>query len=229
MTPGTPCAGGVTGVLVQPLVHRLAMYLAILVETFCQGMATGAFGVMLLRMTQKQFSATQYALFSSIFAIGRILAGPIAGFTVDAIGWTPFFFVCTAASIPGLVLLQRFAPIGGREPALDALEAVEARPVSRARLLATSAVVAALAFAVAVETAALLAALKAVRGHPGARLDLVGTLARVLAPASTADWLRLSGLAIVGLVSGLGAAAFLMARHGLKTTPSPPVGGRGQG
>ena len=37
-------------------------------------MATGAFGVMLLRMTQKQFSATQYALFSSIFAIGRTLA-----------------------------------------------------------------------------------------------------------------------------------------------------------
>ena len=224
MTPGTPCAGGATAVIVQPLAHRLAMYLAILVETFCQGMATGAFGVMLLRMTQKQFSATQYALFSSIFAIGRILAGPIAGFTVDAIGWTPFFLVCTAASIPGLVLLQRFAPIGGREPALDALEAVEARPVTRARLFATSAVVTVLAFGAAVAISALLAALKAVRGHPGAPLDLAGAVAHVFGPVSTADWLRLSGLAVVGLVSGLGAAAFLMARHGVKATGSTPAG-----
>ena len=46
------------------------MFAAIGVENLCQGMATGAFGVMLLRMTQKQFSATQYALFSSIFAWG---------------------------------------------------------------------------------------------------------------------------------------------------------------
>jgi MFS transporter, PAT family, beta-lactamase induction signal transducer AmpG len=222
MTPGTPCAGGSVGVIVQPLVHRLVMYLAIVVETFCQGMATGAFGVMLLRMTQKQFSATQYALFSSIFAVGRILAGPIAGFTVDAIGWTPFFLVCTAASVPGLVLLQRFAPIGGREPALDALEAVEAKPLSRSRLFAASTAVAVLAFAAAAAISALLAAFKAVRGHAGMALDLPGTLARVFAPASTADWLRLVGLAVVGLVSGLGAAAFLAARHGLAKEPGAP-------
>ena len=57
---------------------------------------------MLLRMTQKQFSATQYALFSSIFAIGRIVPGPIAGFTADAVGWTPFYLLCTVASVPGL-------------------------------------------------------------------------------------------------------------------------------
>jgi PAT family beta-lactamase induction signal transducer AmpG len=215
MTPGSPCAGGAIGVVLQPLVNRLVMYGAILTETFCQGLATGAFGVMLLRMTQRQFSATQYALFSSIFAVGRILPGPIAGFTVDAIGWTPFFLLCTAASIPGLLLLQRFAPIGGREPALDALEAVEARPVSRSRLVATSAVVTLIAFGVALFVAALLAALKAARGHAGAGLDLAGALTRVLAPASIADWLRLAGLGVIGLVSGLGAAAFLVARHGL--------------
>ncbi len=216
MTPGTPCAGGVTGAVIQPAVHRLVMYLAILVETFCQGMATGAFGVMLLRMTQKQFSATQYALFSSIFAIGRILPGPIAGFTVDAIGWTPFYLLCTAASIPGLLLLQRFAPIGGREPALDALEAVEARPIGRARLIAASAAVAVGAFGAALSVAALLSALKAARGHAGAGIDFAGAVGRVLAPASAAEGLRLAGLAVIGLVSGLGAAAFLAARHGLK-------------
>ena len=179
-------------------------------------MATGAFGVMLLRMTQKQFSATQYALFSSIFAVGRILPGPIAGFTADAVGWTPFYLICTAASIPGLLLLQRFAPIGGREPALDQLDAVAARPVTRTRLVLTSAVVAIAGFATALGVSALLATLKAARTHPELGLDYAGALARILAPAQISDWVRLGAFAVVGLVSGTAAAAFLVARHGVR-------------
>src|SRR5262249_19641789 len=118
MTPGSPCAGGIVGAVVQPPLHRVIMLAAIGVENLCQGMATGAFGVMLLRMTQRQFSATQYALFSSIFAVGRIVTGPIAGFTADAIGWTPFYLCATAASIPALLLLPRFAPLVGTGPLL---------------------------------------------------------------------------------------------------------------
>jgi PAT family beta-lactamase induction signal transducer AmpG len=185
------------------------------VENLCQGMATGAFGVMLLRMTQKQFSATQYALFSSIFAVGRIVTGPIAGFTADAIGWTPFYLLATAASIPGLVLLQRFAPLGEREPELEALEPAEARPVTRVRLAATSVGVAAAGFAAALAISALLGALRAARGKPGATVDFAGSLSRILGPVTTADWLRLASLAVVGLVMGAFAAAFLLARHGV--------------
>jgi PAT family beta-lactamase induction signal transducer AmpG len=215
LTPGAPCAGGAAG-LVQPMDHRLVMYLAVLVENFCQGMATGAFGVMLLRMTQKQFSATQYALFSSIFAVGRILPGPIAGFTADAVGWTPFYLMCTAASIPGLLLLQRFAPIGGREPALDQLEAVAARPVTRARLVVTSAAVAIGGFGAALGLSALLTALKAVRVHPELGVDYSGALGRILAPAQVSDWVRLGAFGVIGLVSGAAAGAFLVARHGVR-------------
>ena len=215
LTPGAPCAGGATG-LVQTMDHRLVMYLAVLVENFCQGMATGAFGVMLLRMTQKQFSATQYALFSSIFAVGRILPGPIAGFTADAVGWTPFYLMCTAASIPGLLLLQRFAPIGGREPALDELEAVAGLPATRARLVLTSATVAIAGFAAALGLSALLMALKAARAHPELGVDYSGALARIFAPVQVSDWARLGTFAVVGLVSGAAAAAFLVARHGVR-------------
>jgi PAT family beta-lactamase induction signal transducer AmpG len=216
LTPGSPCAGGVVGAVVQPLSHRVVMLAAIGVENLCQGMATGAFGVMLLRMTQKQFSATQYALFSSIFAVGRIVTGPIAGFTADAIGWTPFYLFATAASIPGLLLLQRFAPLGGREPALEALERIEARPVSASRALATGALWAALGFAFALGVSALLAALKAARGVAGARVDVASAAAKILAPAHTSDWVRLTGLVVIGLVAGAGAGAFVVARHGLK-------------
>jgi PAT family beta-lactamase induction signal transducer AmpG len=221
LTPGSPCAGGVVGAVVQPLSHRVVMLASIGVENLCQGMATGAFGVMLLRMTQKQFSATQYALFSSIFAVGRIVTGPIAGFTADAIGWTPFYLCATAASIPGLLLLQRFAPLGGREPALDALEPIEARPVTRGRAVATGFTGLGVGFAAALAISALLSALRAARGVPGASVDVARAAARILAPAQTSDWVRLAGLAVVGLVIGVGAAAFVVARHGLKERSSP--------
>jgi PAT family beta-lactamase induction signal transducer AmpG len=194
------------------------MLAAIGVENLCQGMATGAFGVMLLRMTQKQFSATQYALFSSIFAVGRIVTGPIAGYTADAIGWTPFYLFATAASIPGLLLLQRFAPLGGREPALEALEPIEARPVSRGRAVATGLAGLGAGFAAALAISSLLGALRAARGVPGASVDVVAAAAKILAPAQTSDWVRLTGLVVVGLVVGVGAAAFVVARHGLKTS-----------
>jgi PAT family beta-lactamase induction signal transducer AmpG len=173
---------------------------------------------MLLRMTQKQFSATQYALFSSIFAVGRIVTGPIAGFTADAVGWTPFYLLATAASVPGLILLQRFAPLGGREPELEALGRAPAHPVTRARLFATSLAVAAAGFAASLGVSALLTALKAYRLHPqrGVGVEFASALARTLAPAATSDWARLAGLAVIGLVSGAGAAAYLLARHGLR-------------
>jgi PAT family beta-lactamase induction signal transducer AmpG len=180
-------------------------------------MATGAFGVMLLRMTQKQFSATQYALFSSIFAVGRIVTGPIAGFTADAVGWTPFYLLATAASVPGLILLQRFAPLGGREPELEALDRAPARPVTRARLLAVSLAVAIAGFAASLAVSALLTALKAFRLHPAEGVDFAGALGRTLAPAAPSEWARLAGLAVIGLVLGALAAAFLLARHGLRT------------
>ena len=222
LTPGSPCAGGVVGAIVQPLSHRLTMLAAIAAENVCQGMATGAFGVMLLRMTQKQFSATQYALFSSIFAVGRIVTGPIAGFTADAVGWTPFYLLATAASIPGLLLLQRFAPLGGREPALEALEPAVSTPVTRARLATTGVVAAVLGFAAALGVTALLTALKAARLKPEEGVAFVSALLRILSPVSPGDWSRVAGLAVVGLLAGAGSAAFLVARHGLKADRRPP-------
>ena len=216
LTPGSACAGGVMGAVIQPMSHRFAMYGAIALENLCQGLATGAFGVLLLRMTERKFSATQYALFSSIFALGRTVTGPIAGYFADALGWTPFFFVCTAASIPGLILLQQFAPLGGREPRLDALERMEARPVSRARLAVTGVVSAAAGFGIALGTSALLAALKAARLDPGKGVDLATALTRALSPSTTSDWVRLGGLGVIGLVAGGGAAAFRAARHGVQ-------------
>ena len=83
-------------------VNRPVMYLAAFFEAGTSGMGTGAFGVLLLRLTQRRFSATQYALFSSIFALGRTFAGPPAGALVDALGWRDFFLLTVPAAIPGM-------------------------------------------------------------------------------------------------------------------------------
>ena len=63
---------------------------------------------------------TQYALFTCLFSLPRLASGPISGILVDRMGWTNFLWMTIAACIPGLLLLQRFVPLGAREPTLEA-------------------------------------------------------------------------------------------------------------
>jgi MFS transporter, PAT family, beta-lactamase induction signal transducer AmpG len=56
-------------------------------------------------LTSPKYTATQYALFSSLYALpGKILEGT-SGFVVDAIGYDRFFIYTASLSIPGLLLL----------------------------------------------------------------------------------------------------------------------------
>ena len=91
-------------------------------ETFTQGLRAGSFSVLLLRLTHKRFSATQFALFSSMVAITRVLGGSISGFAVNELVWTNFYYVTMLAGIPGLIFLQRFCPLGLRDPGLETKE-----------------------------------------------------------------------------------------------------------
>jgi MFS transporter, PAT family, beta-lactamase induction signal transducer AmpG len=99
--------------------NLVAMYAGVGFEVFTAGLGMGAFGVLLLRLTEKRFSATQYALFSSLMAVPRVIAGPVTGFTVNAVGWPAFFLITMVLGIPGLLMLARFVPPGVREPELD--------------------------------------------------------------------------------------------------------------
>jgi MFS transporter, PAT family, beta-lactamase induction signal transducer AmpG len=213
MTPGEPCA--VPGVvpLVQPLGNRLVMYAAVGVENSFLGMGTGAFGVFLLRLTEKRFSATQYALFSSIFSVGRILPGPLAGVLVDSAGWGTLFLMSFVFSIPGLVLLQRFAPLGSREPDLEPRPEGERRPVSRGRRLLTGIAAAAAGAIIGLATSSLLAGLKAARAHSGAAVAWASQFSRLLSPVSVSDWLRLAGPLCFALLCGLAAAGLAADRR----------------
>ncbi len=89
------------------------MVLAINIENFCAGLGTAAFVAFLMSLCNQRFSATQYALLSSLMAVSRdILVAP-AGRIVEITGWSLFFLMTLVASLPGLLLLPIFAPWHG--------------------------------------------------------------------------------------------------------------------
>jgi PAT family beta-lactamase induction signal transducer AmpG len=78
---------------------------AVAFENLSGGMGTSAFVALLMSMCNQRYSATQYALLSSLAALGRIFIAPTSGFLVSAIGWPAFFFITTLTALPGLGLL----------------------------------------------------------------------------------------------------------------------------
>jgi PAT family beta-lactamase induction signal transducer AmpG len=82
----------------------------VLCEYLGVGLGTAAFVAYMARATDRRFSATQYALFSSFIAVPRTVVGSSTGRIVEAIGYTPFFLLCTALALPGMLLLIRVAP-----------------------------------------------------------------------------------------------------------------------
>lgn len=76
-------------------------------ENISGGMGTTAFVSLLMALCDKRFSATQYALLSSLASLGRIFISPTSGFLVEFVGWSLFFFITALLAIPGLLLLIR--------------------------------------------------------------------------------------------------------------------------
>ena len=190
------------------------MYGASAFELLTGGLGTGAFSVLLLRITEKRFSATQYALFSGLFALPRLLAGPFSGFAVDAIGWRTFFLSTMAMGIPGLILLHRFSPLGVRDPEIRFGGGDEpAAPRLSSGLASRFAIAALLGGGTVFGFAVLLGALKAMRLEPESGFSLIAGLNPILNPASFADWVQVGGIVVLGLISGLFGAAFAAARR----------------
>lgn len=86
---------------------------AIAIENICGGMGTAAFTGFMMSLCDKRFSATQYALLTSLMALGRIVFQAPTGFLVNALGWPAFYAVSLLGAVPGILLLPRFAPWNG--------------------------------------------------------------------------------------------------------------------
>ncbi len=74
-------------------------------ENLSSGMGTAAYVAYMASLTNKKFTATQYALLTSLMGIPRVLASAPTGFMVSALGWSSFFIFCTIIALPGLFLL----------------------------------------------------------------------------------------------------------------------------
>jgi len=90
--------------------HFGAMVCAVAIENISGGMGTAAFVAFLIGLCDRRFTATQYALLTSLMAVTRVLAGVPTGFMAEAFGWPMFYTVSVLGAVPGIVLLARFAP-----------------------------------------------------------------------------------------------------------------------
>jgi PAT family beta-lactamase induction signal transducer AmpG len=126
------------------------------------------------------------------------------------------------AGIPGLLLLQRFSPLGVRDPDLTLEEPRKGTPLTTSQLVRRGLTGGAVGLAVCLAVAASLDALRALRLAETARFDLVGALSSVLRPDEAGDWLRLVVVVALGLVCGLVVAAVAAAHHGARPDEEPP-------
>lgn len=83
----------------------------VIIENFTGGMGTTAFLALLMALCNHRFAATQYAVFSSLASLGRVIISPTSGFVVDAIGWETFYLLTFLIAIPGLILIVKLREI----------------------------------------------------------------------------------------------------------------------
>lgn len=86
------------------------MVAAIVVENLGAGLVTAALVAFLMSLCNKRFSATQFALLSSLMAASRDIIVAPAGKLAESMGWPSFFLLTVAAGIPALLLLPFVAP-----------------------------------------------------------------------------------------------------------------------
>jgi PAT family beta-lactamase induction signal transducer AmpG len=85
-------------------------------EAMGVGLGTAAFVAYIAHTTHPAYTATQFALFTSLAAVPRTFVNATAGWLVDQMGWSGFFLLCAALAIPGMLLLLKVAPWGETQP-----------------------------------------------------------------------------------------------------------------
>jgi MFS transporter, PAT family, beta-lactamase induction signal transducer AmpG len=104
----------------------MGLFVVVSGEYLAVGLGSVALTAFMARETSKAFTATQFALFSSLIAVPRTFANASTGFIVEAVGWTQFFVICTIAAIPGMLLLLKVAPWTEKEEKKEAQSAATA-------------------------------------------------------------------------------------------------------
>jgi MFS transporter, PAT family, beta-lactamase induction signal transducer AmpG len=96
--------------------HSVPMLgVTIFVENFTGGLVGAAFVGYLSTLCHPAFTATQYALLSSLTAVGRTLFASSSGWLAERLGWPVFFGACVLAALPGIALALWLSEGGGAQ------------------------------------------------------------------------------------------------------------------
>jgi PAT family beta-lactamase induction signal transducer AmpG len=82
-----------------------ALTTSILVENVTGGMGTAAFVALIMSLCDHRYTATQFALLSSLEALGRVFSGRPSAELVEMVGWAQFFFWSFLVALPGIWLV----------------------------------------------------------------------------------------------------------------------------
>jgi PAT family beta-lactamase induction signal transducer AmpG len=100
--------------------NHIVLYSTVVTEAFAEGLADAAFVTYLSSLCSPAYTATQYALLSSLAAVALRTIGGLSGFLAAAAGWKLFYSVTMFASLPAMLvmlqILRRFPPV--RRPAV---------------------------------------------------------------------------------------------------------------
>jgi PAT family beta-lactamase induction signal transducer AmpG len=108
--------------------NSMLLLLAINLENFCAGLVAAATVAFIMSLCNHRFSATQFALLSSLMAVSRDVLSAPAGEIAKITGWPNFFLLSLIATLPGLFLLPYVAPWNDPPIALATAEAEQKDP-----------------------------------------------------------------------------------------------------
>jgi PAT family beta-lactamase induction signal transducer AmpG len=86
--------------------NAIALAVVIAIENFTGGLGTAAFVGFMGALTNRRFTASQYALLSSLMGVPRVLLSAPTGWLALSLGWPGFFTLCTLIAVPGLMLIR---------------------------------------------------------------------------------------------------------------------------
>ena len=76
-------------------------------ETFASGMGSAAYAAFMMKLTNKKFTGTQYALLTSFMGLPRTFFGASTGYLAKTFGWEGFFLLCTLMALPALWMVSK--------------------------------------------------------------------------------------------------------------------------
>lgn len=100
--------------------NQMLLSAVVLFEFLATGLGQAAYATYMAIQTNKRFTATQYALLTSLMAVPNVVAASATGFMIEWIGWELFYYSCAIIALPGLLLLIRLAPWGASNQDIEA-------------------------------------------------------------------------------------------------------------